>query len=84
MKDHTVIEVSEDEVHEKTRKKRKVVTDEIGDDDGSTYKKPKQKRSIKSTISFPYLREGDLVNKHGHTTPATKGIGSSAATLCDV
>ena len=84
IKDHTVMEVSEDGVPEKTRKKRKFVTDEIGDDDGSTYKKPKQNRSIKSTVSFPHLREGDLVKKHGRIKPATKGIGSTAATLCDV
>jgi hypothetical protein len=72
-------ESEEEDEDEKPRKRQK-----LGKDRYVVHQTSTQSQSVTATLSFPRLRSGKVVQKHGRIKPYTKGIGSTSAVLCDV
>jgi hypothetical protein len=62
------------------RKRQKVAAKETN----GSHQTTTQSGPFKASISFPRLRSGKVVKKHGRIKPYTKGTGSTSAVLCDV
>jgi hypothetical protein len=74
-------EESEEEDEDKKQRKRQKLA---GPDRCVAHQTSSKSVPVTASLSFPRLRRGKVVQKHGRIKPYTKGTGSTCAVLCDV